>query len=113
VNDETRLIALLLGALIGIGFIVVFMIRSRGVNREDPLQRRLAAHLETYARSAQDAEAFARLKTDLKTELNARSVTQDQWSFRVTSASGLIDPALSRRHFDALLDAVTRLKWNS
>lgn len=102
-----------LGALFGIGIVVVFMVRSKAVNRDDPLQGRLANHLNAYVHSLADDAAFARLKADLKAELKARSVPREEWEFRIVSASGLIDPNISRERRDALLAAISRLKLTS
>ena len=108
--DAAQLIFVGIGGLIGVGAVVVLMIRSKAVNREDALQRRLAGHIETYARSVKDDEAGARLKADLKAELKARSVPQEEWSFRIVSAGSLVDPVLQRQHTDAIIAALTRLK---
>lgn len=105
-----KLVAYGLGALFAVVAMVVFMVRSRSVNREDPLQRRLANHLTTYAHSVADDAALARLKADLKAEFKARSVPREEWDFRVASASGLVDPNISRERCDILIATLTRLK---
>ena len=108
-----KLVAYGLGALFVVVATIVFIVRSRSVNREDPLQRRLADHLTAYVHSIADDAAVARLKSDLKTELKARSVPREEWDFRVVSASGLIDPNISREHRDNLISTITQLKFSS
>ncbi|GAA0617394.1 hypothetical protein GCM10009422_10750 [Brevundimonas kwangchunensis] len=110
--DEMRWPAVGIGLLIAAGAIIVGTIRSRSVNKADPLQARLAGHLDTYARSPKDDAAFDQLKAGLTAELKGRSVPKDEWDFRVSSASGLVDPALSRQHLQSLVDAITRLNWS-
>ena len=109
--DPAKLIIGGLGALAAIVAMVVVSFRARSVNREDPLQRRLASHIETYARSAKDDEAFDRFKADLKAELKSRSVPREEWGFRVTAATSLLDPALAGPNVNTVVDAITRLKW--
>lgn len=109
--DPAKLIIGGLGALAAIFAVIIASLRARSMNREDPLQQRLASHIEAYACSAKDGEAFDRLKADLKTELRSRSVPREEWGFRVTSASGLVNPAIAGPNTNAVVDAITRLKW--
>ena len=109
--DPAKLIIGGLGALAAIVAVVVASFRARSMNREDPLQQRLASHIEAYARSAKDDEAFDRFKANLKAEFRSRSVPREEWGFRVTSASGLVDPAIAGPNVNAVVDAITRLKW--
>lgn len=111
--EVEKLFAYGLGALIGVGAIVVFMVRSRSVNREDPLQRRLANHLTAYAHSVADDAALARPKADLKAELKARSVPREEWDFRMASASGLIDPNISLERRHTLVATISSLKLST
>ena len=98
-------------SIVGIVAMIVASFRARSMNREDPLQQRLASHIEAYARSPKDDEAFDRFKVDLKAEFRSRSVPREEWGFRVTSASGLVDPAIAGPNVNAVVDAITRLKW--
>ncbi|QLQ13017.1 MAG: hypothetical protein HZY74_06545 [Brevundimonas sp.] len=95
------------GAVIGVisslGIVAWELIKQSRVRKDDPLQRRLAVHFETYLRSPQDEAAKTELSRLLKAELKERQVPRDEWNARLISATGLVDRNLAKQHFHELV----------
>jgi hypothetical protein len=69
--------------------LVVWLVRSRAVNRDDPLQVRLADHMRTYFQSSGSAEEGDRMVESLRRELKQRQVPRTEWDFRLSAAMDL------------------------
>ena len=60
------------------------------MNRQDPLQDRLAEHFERYLAAPDDA-ALEQLTLALRKELKDRQVPRTEWRFRLFSAVNLVE----------------------
>ena len=103
-----------------IGFAIGFLIVVGGLawtfsklhltNRGSPLQRRLADHMETFARSDHGDEAFEGLKRSLDAELDAARIPRAERRDRLLAATQLVDRSLKGDAGRATIKALKKLR---
>ena len=96
--DLTRLVLLVLAFVVVALASVACRLRSRALNKRDPLQDRLVEHLDRYVSSDRGSERKTALTEALRDELRGRQVPREEWRDRLSAAFTAINhPKTSSR----------------
>lgn len=96
--------------LIAIGGLVWTFAKVQRTNRGSPLQRKLADHMEAFARSSHDEIAFEELKQSLDAELDAARIPRADRRDRLLAATQLFDRSLKGDRGRATIKALKKLR---